>query len=81
MVRHADGAAPVRLLTGPKLLAVDRSRGVVTTSGSALPIVRNILVFVLQYGVAVVAALHPGERDLLAIVSRVVSGATAGYFL
>ena len=72
---------PVRLLTGPKLLAVDRGRGVVTTGGSVLPIVRNVLVFVLQHGVAVTAALHPGQRDLLAVVTRVVSGATAGYFL
>lgn len=72
---------PVGLLTGPKLLAVDRSRGVVTTSGSWLPLVRNVLVFLLQYGVAVMAALHPGERDLLAIANRIVSGATAGYFL
>src|SRR3977135_2280911 len=36
----------------PQLLAVDRKSGTVTRPGSAMPLVRNITVFLLQYGVA-----------------------------
>jgi hypothetical protein len=40
------------LWRGPKLLAVDRARGVVSRPGSAAPLIRNVTVFSLQYGVA-----------------------------
>ena len=50
--------APLAFLTGPRLLAVDRGKGLVTRAGSALPLIRNVTVFALQYGVAVMAALQ-----------------------
>jgi hypothetical protein len=73
--------APLAFLTGPRLLAVDRSKGLVTRAGSALPLIRNVTVFALQYGVAVMAALQLDGHAVVAIVGRAVSGATAGYFL
>lgn len=40
---------PLGLVTGPRLLAVDRGRGGVTRAGSPVPLVRNLLVFGAQY--------------------------------
>jgi hypothetical protein len=66
---------------GPRLLAVDRDNGLVTRASSVIPLIRNITVFLLQYGLAVAAALHLDTHGSGAIVSRAVSGATAGYFI
>jgi hypothetical protein len=77
-LRH-DNVWP--LLTGPRLLAVDRSKGLVTRAGSVVPLIRNVAVFCLQYGVAVMGALQLDGHAAGAIVGRAVSGATAGYFL
>jgi hypothetical protein len=73
--------APLAFLTGPRLLAVDRSRGLVSRAGSIVPLVRNMAVFGLQYAVAVMGALRLDGYAAGAIVGRAVSGATAGYFL
>ena len=67
--------------TGPRLVSVDRTRGLVTRPGSFVPLLRNVLVFVLQYGVAVETALNPDGHLWVSIVGRTVSGGTAGYFL
>ena len=72
---------PVGLLTGPRLLAVDRGAGTVTRPGSWVPFLRNVTVFVLQYAVAVAVAVHTDTRGWLAVGGRAVSGATAGYYL
>jgi hypothetical protein len=37
--------APLGLVTGPRLLAVDRASGRVTQAGSPVPLVRNLLIF------------------------------------
>ena len=95
LVAHrADGAGPVLawagaaavmfgvgLVTGPRPLAVDRVAGLVTLPGSWVPLVRNVVVFSLQYGFAVAGALHPERHGVWAAVGRAVSGATAGYFV
>lgn len=72
---------PLGLSTGPKLLAVDRPHGRVTRAGSAIPLVRNIIVFLLQYIVAVTAATHPDSHTATALIGRAISGASAGYFI
>ena len=72
---------PVGLLTGPRLLAVDRGAGTVTRPGSWVPLLRNVTAFVLQYAVAVAVAVHADTGGWLAVGGRAVSGATAGYFL
>ena len=65
---------------GPKLLAVDRARGVVSRPGSAAPLIRNVTVFSLQYGVAVATAMKLEPHAAVAIIGHAVSGASAGYF-
>jgi hypothetical protein len=64
----------------PQLLAVDRGNGTVTRPGSAIPLVRNVTVFVLQYGVAVATAMKLEPHAAVAIIGHAVSGASAGYF-
>lgn len=68
-------------LTGPTLLAVSRAARTVTRPGSAVPLVRNLVAFVVQYGLAVAVAVHGDRGGWLAITSHAVSGATAGYFM
>jgi hypothetical protein len=62
------------------LLAVDRKKGLVTRPGSPIPLIRNITVFLLQYAIAVAAALHLDGHIAGAVIGRAISGATAGYF-
>jgi hypothetical protein len=64
----------------PKLLAADKKSGAVTRPGSAIPLVRNITVFVLQYAVAVATAMKLEPHAAVAIIGHAVSGARAGYF-
>jgi putative effector of murein hydrolase LrgA (UPF0299 family) len=52
----------------------------VTRPGSAVPLVRNITVFLLQYGVAVATAMKLEPHTAVAIIGHAVSGASAGYF-
>jgi hypothetical protein len=68
------------LWRGPKLLAVDRARGVVSRPGSAAPLIRNLTVFSLQYGVAVATAMKLEPHAAVAVIGHAVSGASAGYF-
>jgi hypothetical protein len=72
--------ASMALYRGPRLLAVDRQTGQVTGPGSAVPLVRNITVFLLQYGVAVATAMRLEPHAAVAIIGHTVSGASAGYF-
>jgi hypothetical protein len=64
----------------PQLLAVDRKDRTVTRPGSVVPLLRNITVFVLQYGVAVATAMKLEPDAAVAIIGHAVSGASADYF-
>jgi hypothetical protein len=68
------------LWRGPKLLAVDRARGLVRRPASMGPLIRNVTVFSLQYGVAVATAMKLEPHAAMAIIGHAVSGASAGYF-
>jgi hypothetical protein len=72
--------APLAIATGPRLLAVNRDKGLVTRPGSAVSLIRNVAVFIVQYFVAVAGAMHLSARSELAILGHVVSGGSAGYF-
>jgi hypothetical protein len=50
-------------------------------SGSAFPIIRNLLIFAVKYGLGVALVLAPAFRYELSLADTAVSGATAGYFL
>ena len=72
--------AALGLFNGPRLLAVDRQKGTVTRPGSIGPLLRNVTVFSLQYGVAVATAMQLEPHAAVAIIGHAVSGASAGYF-
>jgi hypothetical protein len=60
---------------------IDRARQRVSLPGSALPLIRNLLIFSAKYGLAVAVAIAPASRASLAFWDVAVSGASAGYFL
>ena len=72
--------APLGYATGPRIVSIDRTNGRITRSGGRIPLIRNIVVFVVQYGFAVASALDPDGRRTLTLISCAVSGGTAGYF-
>jgi hypothetical protein len=57
-------------------IKIDRAR--VSLSGSAFPLIRNLLIFSAKYGLAVTAAI---SHSNVAVWDIAVSGASAGYFL
>ena len=71
---------PLGVLT-PRPFDVDHKTGEIIRPGSAFGLIRNLVVFMLQYTVGVISAIDAGDRALAIIVGRAVSGATAGYFL
>ena len=71
---------PVGLRTGPRLLKVDRARRRVLRAGTPVPLICNLIVFGLQYGLAVAQARHLGEQASLTAAASCVSGASLGYF-
>lgn len=72
---------PVGFVTGPRILAIDPAGRRITCAGSAVPLLRNLLIFSCQYGIAVALFLHPGESGLrFEMAARAVSGISIGYF-
>jgi hypothetical protein len=62
-------------------IAVDRRRQLVQFPGSALPLLRILVIFGAHYVLQVAAALHPDQRAQYLTWDTYVSGAAAGYFL
>ncbi|MDB5620990.1 DUF6622 family protein [Tardiphaga sp.] len=73
--------AALALYSGPRNVTIDRDTGYIRRPGSVLPLVRNIVVFVLQYAVAVVTAMKLNIGIDVAMAGQAISGACAGYFL
>lgn len=72
--------AGLAFAAGARVIAVDRDAGPVTRPGGPLTLIRNVVVFVLQYAVAASAAMHVGG-PVVGIAGNAVSGATAGFFI
>ena len=70
----------VALIRGAGAISIDED-GIVVRAGSVVPLVRNLTVFLLQYAVAVVAAMKLDSLAGVAIAGQAVSGACSGYFL
>jgi hypothetical protein len=75
------GAALAFMATSFETARIDRSRGLVHLPGSPVPLLRNMTIFALKYGLAVAAATALAEPGTLAAPDAAVSGASAGYFL
>ncbi|MCP3396815.1 DUF6622 family protein [Bradyrhizobium sp. CCGB20] len=71
---------PLGVLT-PQPFDVDHNTGEIIRPGSAFALIRNVVVFSLQYAVGVISAIDASDRALAIIVGRAISGATAGYFI
>jgi len=71
---------PLGVLT-PRRFDVDHKTGEIIRPGSAFALIRNLIVFSLQYAVGVISAIDASDRALAIIVGRAISGATAGYFI
>jgi hypothetical protein len=74
------GAASAWTTTRLHDVAIDRARQHVSLPGSALPLIRNLLIFSAKYGLGVAIAIAPASKSDLAIWDIAVSGASAGYF-
>jgi hypothetical protein len=74
------GAIP-GALTSPRRIELNRARNLVHFEGSPFPLVRNLTIFCLRYGLAVAAGISHGDNPGLAVVATAVSGLSAGYFL
>ncbi len=73
--------AALATIRPPELLAADRRTGLIIRAESVVPLLRNIVNFGLQYAAAIMAARALGHNQLLSAAARVLSGASAGYFL
>lgn len=65
---------------GKMSLQVDEPRRLVLLPGSALPLLRIVVIFGAHYVLNVAAALHPDARAWYMGLDVYVSGASAGYF-
>lgn len=70
---------PLGVLT-PRPFEVDHKTGEIIRPGSAFGLIRNLVVFSLQYAVGVISAIDAADQAIAIIVGRAISGATAGYF-
>jgi len=64
-----------------RLDAMSAEAGRVTLPGSALPLVRNLLIFAAKYVVAVAGAVRPDWHGPLLLADMAVSGLAIGYFV
>lgn len=68
------------VVTGPRVIAQDAVSREVTISGSIVPLVRNMTLFVLHYALAVALALNPEGTQILTMAGYALSGGSVGYF-
>jgi hypothetical protein len=55
--------------------------GLMAVKGSALPLVRNLMIFAAKYGLTAAVTIDPMRRAILAPWDIAVSGLAAGYFV
>ena len=60
-------------------LVIDTDLGRVMRPASAMPLLRNLIVFAAHYGLNIAAAFHPGQHSIMQL-DMGVSGIFAGYF-
>lgn len=72
---------PLGIATGPHRLVLDRASDTVLVPGSIMPLLRYLVIFLIQYASAVAGHMAPHGASPLALIGTAASGGTAGYFL
>lgn len=67
--------------TGAEKFTVDSESGFVTSTGSPIPLVRNLVAFTAQYAYAVAKAFDVDSSSPFFAIDFAVSGASTGYFI
>jgi hypothetical protein len=81
LITAAIGFGVARLTTRLDGMQVDHTRGLVEMPGSALPLIRNLLVFAAKYGLTAAMTAAPGLQSAFLPWDIGVSGLSAGYFI
>jgi hypothetical protein len=79
LVAAAGGGMLAWISIRPGQMRIDAAG--IAVPGSALPLVRNMLIFSAKYTLTVAAVLAPAQQAHLALWDIAVSGMSAGYFL
>jgi hypothetical protein len=81
LVLGAVGFALGWMTTRPDAMTVLPGRRDVDVAKSAVPLVRNLVIFAAKYGIAASIAIAPAQHASLILWDIAVSGLTAGYFI
>lgn len=81
LVAAAIGAMVGWASTRFNAMHFNEERNLIELPGSALPLVRNLVIFGSKYALAVAAALLPLQQPSILFWDIAVSGLSAGYFL
>lgn len=68
------------VVLGSRVIARGAASREVTISGSIVPLVRNMTLFVLHYALAVALAFNPDGTQILTVAGYTLSGGSVGYF-
>jgi hypothetical protein len=63
------------------IITFDPTKRLIHVPGSVLPLVRNVAIFAIKYGLTAAVAISPSQRQNIYLWDIAVSGASAGYFL
>ncbi len=81
VVMAAIGVAIAAWTTRLDGVRIDYAMGRVRVPGSAVPLVRNLSIFLVKYGLTAATAVAPALQGTLSPWDIAVSGLTAGYFI
>ncbi|HTY68696.1 MAG TPA: DUF6622 family protein [Alphaproteobacteria bacterium] len=81
LVTAAIGAAIGWWTTNPQAFHIDHAGNRVRVPGSAVPLVRNLSIFLAKYVLAATMAVAPALQGALSPWDIAVSGLSAGYFI
>jgi hypothetical protein len=81
LITAAVGITIARLTKGLDGVRIDYDRNRVHVPGSAMPLVRNLSIFLAKYVLAAASAVAPALQSRLSPWDIAVSGLSAGYFI
>jgi hypothetical protein len=66
---------------GLDALRIDRAAGHVAISGSLVPLIRTLAIFVVKYAISIALSAAPQAQVALSLGDVAISGLSAGYFI